>query len=264
MMAALLSSEDDCFNKKVKEYSLLDDVMVKEVEALRNVIRAPRSSNEYQARINELQKQLQDFVSDCKKDKEVLESNFADFQNRTSDVEGNLEEVKEALHGMDEDIAAMLLHQDKTEAWLRRQILLLNGIEEWDGENTNQIALDTFRAMGVNIAAHEICRSHRNGPRIKGKHRPIFVKFVRHDVRDEIYFKKNALRKIRGYRYIYIDENLTKYRSWLFREARKEKLWNVWTYDGSIFARKKDADPASKAAKITNKTQFIRVFGREI
>ena len=95
--------------------------------------------------------------------------------------------------------------------------------------------------MGITVTSKDLDRSHRQfSSSRKGTHRrpPILlVKFVSHDLRDLIYSNRNILRNIPGYRNIYVNENLTKVRRNLFREIRKVKDFDSWTYDGKIYMR---------------------------
>lgn len=122
-------------------------------------------------------------------------------------------QVQVQVHKLEKDVTNLFFAADKHESWTRRCTLILNGIPEERGECTNRIAIDLFHHMGLeDVTPQDICRTHRNSPRVEeGRHRPIFVRFTRRDVRDNIYFARDRLRKTDRYRAVFIDENLTKH-----------------------------------------------------
>ena len=214
-------------------------------------------------KVETLEKKLAETVAACNDSKLSFENDMKSIMERMEEANSRNAEISSHVQKVDEDLTRVFLKGDKHEAWSRRNILLLIGLREKRGENTNQIAVDLIRDMGIDISLDDICRSHRNGPRLKGRHRPIFVKFVRHDIRDKVYFARDNLRHIHHYRSVFIDENLTKYRSRLFREVRKEKLWQSWTYDGSIYCCRRGDEPRnSRTFKIVKITDFEKLFGR--
>ena len=85
-------------------------------------------------------------------------------------------------------------------------------------------------------------RSHRIGNPKTKKERPIIVKFVRYNSRQNI-FKNKKLFKGKGDS---ITESLTKDRMAKLNEARETYGFrNVWTSDGKIFF-KDEKNPSSK------------------
>ena len=77
--------------------------------------------------------------------------------------------------------------------------------------------------------------------------------------------KQDVLREMPGFNRIFIDENLTKYRSHLYREVRKERMWNNWTYDGVIYVSRKGTDPTNcPILKIQSGRDYQRIFGKPL
>ena len=78
-------------------------------------------------------------------------------------------------------------------------------------------------------------------------------------MKDIIYERKHMLRKIPGYRSIFIVENLTTYRRKLIRTIRKEidRDWKVRTYDGAILLSRPNS---TKEIKIQNFDQFYNIL----
>ena len=92
------------------------------------------------------------------------------------------------LKTIDGNVNSLFSKADEQKQYARRHILKSDGVPERRDENTNEIALETFRMMGVGVSHADICRSHINGKFLRNKRRPIFVKFIRYGVRDGVYF----------------------------------------------------------------------------
>ena len=97
--------------------------------------------------------------------------------------------------------------------------------------------------MNIEILPNVLDRLHRTGiPKTKKKERPIIVKFVRYNLRHNI-FKNKKLLKGKG---VSITESLTKDCIAKLNEARETYGFrNVWTSDGKIFF-KDEKNPSSK------------------
>ena len=63
------------------------------------------------------------------------------------------------------------------------------------------------------------------------------------------FYKARVLSKTRGYKGVFINEDLTKSKSHLMYEARRrvksKQLKSAWSSDGSILVRLNDGDPTS-------------------
>ena len=185
-----------------------------------------------------------------------------DCDAKYADVTRNLREIRSDVDQNNRDINSLYLKADDQQQYSRRHILELHGCYESKKEDTTSIALDVFQALGVSIGREHISRSHRQrkdrghrGPR------PIYVQFISHDIRDEIYDGRHLLRPIPNMRRVFINENLTRHRSWLYSLVRREckQDYYHWTYDGTIFISR---DGSYKNAKsIIYKSDFYNIFG---
>ena len=125
-----------------------------------------------------------------------------------------------------------------------RNCLLFHGIKEEKDEDTDSIIINIVKEeMDIDILPNDLDRSHRTGnPKAKKKERPIIVKFVRYNLRHNI-FKNKKLLNGKG---VSITESLTKDRMAKLNEARETYGFrNVWTSDGKIFF-KDEKNPSSK------------------
>ena len=130
---------------------------------------------------------------------------------------------------------------DQQAQYSRRNCLLFHEIKEEKGEDIDNIIINTVKEeMDIEISPEYLDRI-RN-PKTKKKERLIIVKFVRYNLRHDI-FKNKKLLKGKG---ASITESLTKDRMAKLNEARETYGFrNVWTSDGKIFF-KDEKNPSSK------------------
>ena len=133
---------------------------------------------------------------------------------------------------------------DQQAQYSHRNCFLFHKIKEEKDEDTNSIIINTVKEeMDIEILSNDLDWSHHIGnAKTKKKERPIIVKFVRYNLRHNI-FKNKKLLKGKG---VSITESLTKDRMAKLNEARETYGFrNVWTSDGKIFF-KDEKNPSSK------------------
>ena len=205
---------------------------------------------------------------------EVLHNLKSDVENLSGELKHFLASTEEALYTQQqfsrkcsEELKCFRENTEEAldgqQQYTRSNILGVKGVKYRRGEDTSRIVLDIFHRMGLNVSPSSIDRSHRNfgKPNSRGYRNPpvILVKFVAHDVKDLVYFNRDRLRNIKGLRYIFIDENLTKVRHEIFREVRSLPLdWESWTYDGKICLRHKSW--VNRVTKITTKRELLQFY----
>lgn len=134
---------------------------------------------------------------------------------------------------------------DDLEQYTRRQNIRIAGIQEADGENTDNLVITFAKdVLNVDVSAAEIDRSHRVGQKAQNKTtRDIIVRFVSYKSKLKIMKARKAARQhnIHHKTAYYINEDLTKKRSNLASEARKLKragvIKDTWTFDGKVFIK---------------------------
>lgn len=148
---------------------------------------------------------------------------------------------------------------DTAEQYSRRNCLRISGVREQADENTDEIVTNIASAIDADIDLRDIDRSHRLGrpssdqyPR--DKPRDIIVKFSTYRARYKL-FKARTLTKTKGFKGVFVNEDLTKNRSKLLYEARRrvksEQLKSAWSTDGTILIRTTNADGSDVVRKIT-------------
>ena len=137
----------------------------------------------------------------------------------------------------------------KEESSIQEETILFHGINYESNESTDfKIKRFLLEHLQIEIKLDDIDRSHR-----LGKKGPIIVKFVRHNLKHQIYSNK---RKLKGKNY-FISESLTAMRTScvkLLESSRKEgTILSHWTSDGEVFYIKVD-----KPETICRMTDFAR------
>ena len=173
IMSVTLESLEVLLDKKFSEFeaSVLKPIMV--------------SIEEIKASINFLSVKYDDLdkaVKDLEKQNKILQ-----LENSSLKVQ-LLAQAKEINQHHD------LLNE--YEQYSRRECLEISGIPQRPRENTNQIVIDIGEAIGVDITEEDISVSHRLAPNKRYPSRPpnIIAKFVRRDMKEQLYRARNQLR----------------------------------------------------------------------
>ena len=130
---------------------------------------------------------------------------------------------------------------DDQEQRSRNYCLVLHGVEEKEGENTDELVINTMvNDLGIaGFSLNNIQRSHRMGPRINARNtrnnrvkpRPVIFRLSDFRIRKEIFKNK---RKLKG-KGVSITENLTHRRLNLLKLAQtKYGFDKVWTMEGRV------------------------------
>ena len=160
-----------------------------------------------------------------------------------NEIRGSIiENLRQENVNLKKEIASIAQATDRNEQKSRSSCLLLHGIEELEGENTDDVCLKIINDdVGVPLSLDDIERSHRIGPRKlntrSAKPRPIIFRFASMRKRMEVFLNK---KKLKGKKTV-ITESLTAYRYDLLKKAQSkygDKM--VWSSEGRIFTRLND------------------------
>lgn len=162
-------------------------------------------------------------------------------------------QLKQSCSKMEEKILKLELDHDSLEQYGRRNILRISGIPEHPNEQTDELVLKLAEELNVSMTKYDIDRSHRvgkidddrraNRSRRPKRHRDIIVKFTSYNARYRLFQKRKELRETENeeLKPIYLNEDLTKYRSGILFEARSlkraGKLKSAYSSDGKLFIR---------------------------
>ena len=168
----------------------------------------------------------------------IVEGILAGLHSKIASLEQENLDLKKRVEKLE-------LSADNAEQYSRRNCLWISCVPENNDEVTNNIVLDLATAIDADIKVEDIDRSHRLGkPKSQDssdvtptRPRDIIVKFSTYRAMQKVY-KARARTKQRGYKGIFINEDLTKNRSLLLYEARRrfksKQLQGAWSSDGTI------------------------------
>ena len=141
------------------------------------------------------------------------------------------------------------LHQktDELEQYSRRNSLRIVGIPEKEKEHTGKVTIELLKKIHPALSPADIDRCHRVGKRIPGRQRQIIIKFVSYYDRNAVITNRRQLGAMYPGTY-YINEDLTRYRSKLYKMARdlvtKRKIKSTRTRDGRIYVQENHDGPS--------------------
>ena len=157
-----------------------------------------------------------------------------------------IESLKAVITEKDNKINELENKIEGLEMYGRRNGVRIYGIPEKEGESTDDIVISLAKRIGADIPESALGRSHRVGPKDKGKTRPIIAKFIGHNYKVKLLKNKKNLKAHKNYKEVYINEDLTSRRAKWAQRARDlvktEKVQATWSRDGIIFIKHKDKD----------------------
>ena len=145
---------------------------------------------------------------------EVIDDRLKKLHDENKRLTQENEELKNRVTRLEQDI-------DDTEQYSRRNNLRISKLPESPNEDTDAIFLKIAETLNVPLTPGDIDRNHRVGRPGSKPQRDIIVKFVTYRVRERLFINRKKLRdsELKG---IYLNEDLTRKRSKLMFEARKQ------------------------------------------
>lgn len=144
------------------------------------------------------------------------------------------------LKEMSTKIAKLEDQMECQEQYNRRLNLVVFGIKEKENENTDYLAADLGRAMGLKWAHPRIFqKTHRLGAVNRDRPRPIIMRFFSLKAKEHYLSTAYYMNKQKGFNYFNLKENLTRCRINILNDILSMKkdhssLQNVYTRDGVI------------------------------
>ena len=138
---------------------------------------------------------------------------------------------------------------DDLEQHGRRDSLRISGVpENPEHDNTDEAVLKICNEMKVEpqVEPRDIAVSHRVGKSAAGRPRQILVKFATRNVRERVFKARTELKNVNKKeeskeKHIYVNEDLTRFRAGLAKDARSLKnngnISDTWTMYGKILVK---------------------------
>lgn len=178
------------------------------------------------------------------KDEEVVKAMQSvicrDLRREIADLKSIIQAKDASISALEKRVKDLEQKADEQEQYSRRNSLRIFGLAETEKEDTLSVAMDLFQnQMGLDIDVSGIDRVHRIGR--KGERvRPVIVKFTSYRMRNMVFRSKSRLKADRTKK-IFINEDLTKFRSELFFKTRqlkkKQQIADCWTFDGRVLLK---------------------------
>lgn len=158
-----------------------------------------------------------------------------------SQLTDQLKEKDEAITDLKKELAGVHVRCEELEQYSRRNSVRVQGIPEEDREDAIHKALELANGkLNLNppLLSSDIDRAHRVGsPRTDGRPRSLLIKFATYQQRFRLMKNRYLLKNTP----VFINEDLTRYRSKLLYEARAlkraGKINELWTFDGRIHVK---------------------------
>ena len=131
---------------------------------------------------------------------------------------------------------------DEAEQYSRRNCIRISKIPERPDEDTDELVMSLAQSLNVRMSPSDIDRSHRIGRPGSKPHRDIIVKFVSYRARERLFINRKQLKDTE-FSGVYLNEDLTRLRSKLLFEARKQvkaakqKLLGAWSSNGKLLVK---------------------------
>ena len=184
---------------------------------------------ESQTFISEKYDKLLEAIQTTKKQVQSMEKKIKDQGETTSHFQDNVYDNVTSLDAMQQ--------------YLRRDCLEITGIPVLPVDKPKELVKELGSALGININENDISTAHRLPDTKKVKDR-IIVKFVRLDVREEVY-KRLVGKCTTCLPSVNEEIGLTAYRKCLFGKIhafKRDKNYKfIWTANGRIHLRENEA-----------------------
>ncbi|KAG5866749.1 hypothetical protein JTB14_006638 [Gonioctena quinquepunctata] len=182
----------------------------------------------------------------CTSESFITELTNCIFEKIRGDIEKELEtlqkkttELEKVVQKQDDTIKLMAKQNERFEKWIRRNNIIVYGLEEMNDESIKDRILQIFNTkMNLTIKNSDVGSCYRLGKPNAKKSRPVLVNFFNGYTRQIIFSNKKYLK---GTKYV-IKEDLTKEQSTLFKMAIQKagKDGKVWTSSGTVFLKLAD------------------------
>lgn len=199
-------------------------------------------------------------------DLKMVINDYKDIVENLTQENIELRNDNETLHNKINNIE---YHLDNTAQKTLEKNIIINGVTEEVDENTTQLVIKVLKAIDIDITPSQIIAVERKNIASPNSGMPgsLVVKFGDKTIRDDIIKNKNknrittkALNLKTTERPIYISEQLTSRKQYLFKIARdikREKIVEyAWVKNGNILIRK---TTNSKVVQINNLQQLKQI-----
>ena len=214
--------------------NLMKDVMKPEFNELKETVAELRND------VHELKlenRELRNEIENLKTENEKIQGEMHDIQVDKEKLQSENQSLKLHVESIQYTVIAQRELCLDLQQYTRRNCMVVNGIAESEGENTDQKIKNVIKdKLDIELGESDIDRTHRIGKSFQGKPRAIVVKLTRYNIRQKIMKNRKMLKGSN----IFINELLTPFTSKLLKRAKdlvREAFWvkSAWTWDGRVY-----------------------------
>ncbi len=262
---------DPVFLSEEQVEAIVSKRIVQEFERLKSELKSTIEFDSSESKAEEILKpqvsQLEKSLVNIQNEVQILRTsnekviNDVDSLNNLQQVaEVSLEQMQETMESLEQKIETNLNNQpvqnklDEVEQQSKLNNLRIFGLKEEEGEDVTKTIIDfANKDLKVKIQPNEI-EAKRMGSiqPMSLKPRDILITFDSRSLRNTIFRKRKMLREHN--QEVYINEDLTTRRSFLFFQARKfrkrQKLFGAWTQAGNILIKTSQDSPPKEVHNI--------------
>ena len=168
---------------------------------LQNVEKSVKEIHEMQEKTQSSQIKGELQLKDLSEAVEFIAKKFDQYETERKEKEKIINDLQRKVSEISNEIEVLKNSLDRQQKYSRRNCVLIHGIPEQKGEDTDEQALKIIREeLGETVDKSDLDRAHRIGTfkEDKSKCRSIIVKFSRYNVREKVFKNKKKLKGI-GY-----------------------------------------------------------------
>ena len=168
---------------------------------LQNVEKSVKEIHKMQEKTQSSQIKGELQLKDLSEAVEFIAKKFDQYETERKEKEKIINDLQRKVSEISNEIEVLKNSLDRQQKYSRRNCVLIHGIPEQKGEDTDEQALKIIREeLGETADKSDLDRAHRIGTfkEDKSKCRSIIVKFSRYNVREKVFKNKKKLKGI-GY-----------------------------------------------------------------
>ena len=132
-------------------------------------------------------------------------------EKNLKEMKGGLEELKKTIATLEEKLKAAVEDNIRLEQYTRRENLRFNNITEEESEDCKSLINEVIQdEMGIDTANIKFHAVHRVGKKIENRCRPIIVRFISREDRNQIWQNRGKIKHSDNYPDAYITEDFAK------------------------------------------------------
>ena len=234
MMDTVLSRVEKMEERHTQRIAEMEKIYLDRLEKLEE--RYQKSVRNQSERMDKIEDEVQEIAAAHTRRIEQVEGENHDLSCQNTRLKTENENQQEQIDALQYDLEIKSMSLEDMMQYSRRNCLVITGIAETRGENTDDVVKDFAKnKLDVVINDTDIDRTHRLGKHAIGKSRPIIAKFTNYRARHKVIKER---RKLRG-QSLGIQEHLTPFTQHLLQKAKdlsKRASWvsNAWTWDGKV------------------------------